>query len=1023
MSDDRGSETMRLVLLGLAPSLRMALRGLLADGRFSFVDAASPAEMPAGAGAADLAVADSAWLAQQPAAARAALRESLAGAAALIVLGDAGAVEPLPSCRRVLQAPAEAMAVAQLIDGLRDDLLGRPLPAAVIACPADAVPARERELQAARCTAHFLAADDLATLPGVPEAVALIVDVAPGEAGRALVEAARATAARRGLPLIFLAPAETWPAVPETTAEDEFWLHVPAAAGQLAALVRPVVRAARARARLERLFLRQLAIQHQEFTLLRGAIDQHVIISMADADGRITYANDRFCELSGFSREELLGANHSLIKSGRHSREFYADLWRTITRGEIWHGEVCNRKKNGEPYWVSATIVPVMDEAGKPLRYVSTRTDITLLKKIQDELLASRQQAAHDAQRIQAIFDSLPVGIFWKDRELRYRGANRRFLDDVGVADPEHLNGLDDTGLFAPEVAETYRRCDREVLESGRPLPPFEERLVLPGGGERWLRTGKMPQFDDQGQVTGVLGAYLDITDLKETERKLREITERLKFFADNVEEGVVVCDQGMIVDVSDRWLELFRCRRDDALGRPVMSFTAPSAVPMALQLIGDRWAESYESVMLRHDGTTFPAVVRGRNLEFGGRELRLTSILDISRQKENELAVQAAKTEAERANQAKSEFLSSMSHELRTPMNAIFGFAQILEFDERLDADQQDSVQEILKAARHLLGLINEVLDLAKIESGRIALSLETVLLGTVVEECEQLLRPLAAEREISLHVPAGPPGAVRADKVRLKQVLLNLLSNAIKYNRSQGEVRLTVDTAGPRLRITVADTGPGIAAGDLAGLFQPFNRLGAEHGTIEGTGIGLAISRRLIEAMGGRIGVDSAPGEGSRFWVELPQAAPETAQAGGQDAPRRAESGADGLQRHILYVDDNPVNLKLVAQILGRLRHIRLVTAHTPELGIELALAGKPDLILLDINLPGMDGYEMLQVLKADLQLRHVPVLAVSANAMPRDIERGIAAGFADYLTKPLDVGRFLASIDRHLPEGEHP
>lgn len=625
-------------------------------------------------------------------------------------------------------------------------------------------------------------------------------------------------------------------------------------------------------------------LHDRESDLLRQAIDQHAIVSMTDPDGRIVFANDRFCELSGFSREELLGANHRIVKSERHPRSFYADLWRTITQGRTWHGEVCNRKKNGEPYWVSATIVPVVDDAGRPVRYVSIRTDITLQKA---------------------------------------------------------------------------------------------------------------------------------------TELELRESRARLKIIADNVEEGVVVCDQGIIVDVSDRWLELFRCRREDALGKPVMSFTAPSAVPMALQLIGEKWAESYESVMLRHDGTTFPAVVRGRNLEFGGRELRLTSILDISRQKANELAVQAAKTEAERANQAKSEFLSSMSHELRTPMNAIFGFAQILEFDERLDADQQDSVQEILKAARHLLGLINEVLDLAKIESGRIALSTETVLLAPVVEECEQLLRSLAAEREIALRVQAGPLGAVRADKVRLKQVLLNLMSNAIKYNRPRGGIDLAVTAAEHCLRITVADTGPGIATEDLASLFQPFSRLGAERGTVEGTGIGLAISRRLIEAMGGRIGVDSEPGRGSRFWIELPPADAGQEEAAASGPPRPAAPGDEGA-RQILYIDDNPVNLKLVAQILGRLRHIRLITAHTPELGIELALASRPDLILLDINLPGMDGYEVLQVLKADLQLRHVPVLAVSANAMPKDIERGIAAGFADYLTKPLDVGRFLASIDRHVIKG---
>ncbi|WP_165789461.1 PAS domain-containing hybrid sensor histidine kinase/response regulator [Billgrantia endophytica] len=626
-------------------------------------------------------------------------------------------------------------------------------------------------------------------------------------------------------------------------------------------------------------------MQHWQRDALHEAADRHAIISMTDVTGRITYVNDKFCTLSGYRREELLGATHGLIKSGRHSREFYADLWRTITGGGTWHGEVCNRKKTGDIYWVSATIMPMTDEAGNPAGYVSIRTDITLFKR---------------------------------------------------------------------------------------------------------------------------------------TQEKLQESTQRYKFFIDNVEEGIVVCDRGIIVDASERWFELFRCRREDAIGQPVMSFTADRVVPMALQLIESKWAEPYESVMLRHDGTTFPAIVRGRNQMVGERELRLTTVLDISRQKENEQAVQASKLEAERANQAKTEFLSSMSHELRTPLNAIFGFAQLLEFDESLDRDQQDSAQEILKAAGHLLGLINEVLDLAKIESGHMTLSIETVLLAPVFDECEQLLRPLVSERKISLHMPAASTAAVWADRVRLKQVLLNLLSNAIKYNRPQGEVRLTVEAGGGHFRIAVADTGNGIAPEDLARLFQPFNRLDAEHSKIEGTGIGLVISRRLVEAMDGAIGVDSTLGQGSRFWIDLPRADPAMATLQLPELPRKIKREAYG-QEHVLYIDDNPVNLKLVTQMLGKLRNILLVTAHTPELGIELAQSREPCLILLDINMPRMDGYEVLQVLKADLKLRHVPVIAVSANAMPKDIERGIAAGFADYLTKPIDVGRFLESIDRHRLKGE--
>lgn len=882
----------------------------------------------------------------------------------------------------------------------------------LIAVLPEAIARYTQEIEAAGCTTLCLNTDALSQIEDTAEYTALVAEVAAYDSH--IVTIARQAATRLQLPLVFLAPPACRQALTLSSIENEFWLDIPAATGQITALLRPITRFHIPRIQREQLYQQQPGMQRWEPDTLHRVADQHAIISMTDLAGHITYVNDKFCTLSGFSREELLGSTHSIVKSGRHTHEFYDNLWRTITQGGTWHGKVCNRKKNGEIYWVSATIMPVTDHLGKPVSYVSIRTDITLLKQTQDELLASQQKAKDDARQIQAIFDNLPAGIFWKDLELNYRGGNRRFLKDFGIADQAQLNNMVNTKLLATATTTVFRESCLKVLESSKPMPPFETLVTL-SRGERWLKMSIMPQHDPDGRVTGIVGAYFDITDRKTAELKLQENTQRYKFFVDNVEEGIVVCDKGIIIDASDRWFELFRCQRKDAVGQPVMSFTAASVVPMALQLIESKWAEPYESVMLRHDGTTFPAIVRGRNLMFGERELRLTVVLDISRQKENELAVQASKLEAERANRAKTEFLSSMSHELRTPMNAIFGFAQLLEFDELLNRDQQDSVQEILKAANHLLGLINEVLDLAKIESGHMTLSIETVMLAPVIDECEQLLRALASERQISLHMQVASTAAVRADRVRLKQVLLNLLSNAIKYNQPQGEVRLTLELDRTRFRISITDTGNGIAPEDLAKLFQPFNRLNAENGKIEGTGIGLVISRRLVEAMGGTIGVDSTLGQGSRFWIELQQADPGEAHLQLPELQREIRREKYD-QEHVLYIDDNPVNLKLVTQMLGKLRNILLVTAHTPELGIELAHSHKPCLILLDINMPRMDGYEVLQILKADLQLRHVPVIAVSANAMPKDIKRGISAGFADYLTKPIDVGRFLESIDRH-------
>jgi CheY-like chemotaxis protein len=364
--------------------------------------------------------------------------------------------------------------------------------------------------------------------------------------------------------------------------------------------------------------------------------------------------------------------------------------------------------------------------------------------------------------------------------------------------------------------------------------------------------------------------------------------------------------------------------------------------------------------------------------------------------------------------------------------MNAILGFAQLLEHDPALDDDQQDSVREILRAGRHLLELINEVLDLARIESGHINLSMEAVPVADLIDDCRQLVQPLAAARGIALQGEIDPALAVRADRTRLKQVLLNLLSNAVKYNRDGGQIMLRTCRSGTHaLHLEVEDSGPGIAPQRLGELFQPFNRLGAEHTEVEGTGIGLTITRRLVEMMGGTIEASSTPGVGTTFRVTLPLHADKQ-----PDAPAALHVVAHGLPaenhttRCVLCIDDNPVNLKLIAQMLTRRPQLRLLTAHAAELGLELARAHRPDLILLDINMPGLDGYQVLRLLRDDPCLRATPVMAVTANALPRDIERGRAAGFAEYLAKPLELQPFLAAVDACLartadgaPSLDHP
>ena len=396
----------------------------------------------------------------------------------------------------------------------------------------------------------------------------------------------------------------------------------------------------------------------------------------------------------------------------------------------------------------------------------------------------------------------------------------------------------------------------------------------------------------------------------------------------------------------------------------------------------------------------------------------------DITKYREAEEELKVAMEIAEQANNAKSDFLSSMSHELRTPLNSILGFSQLMTSDPKtnLTRDQRDSVEHISRAGRHLLELINEVLDLSKIESGRMALSIEGVEIGAAFDSVVRLTENLAAARNIKLNADyeSVRHQIVRADITRLRQVLLNLLSNAVKYNDENGAIHLHCrSTADDTIRVSVRDSGKGLPAEHLERIFEPFTRLGAERSEVEGTGIGLTITKRLVEMMGGDIGVDSSLGAGSTFWFELPRG---EASAAGPGAPDEAGPLAPavvrgGGPRRVLYIEDNPSNLRLMERIFARRADLELISAPNAEIGIELARVEVPDLVLMDISLPGMDGFEALRNLRDHRSTRAMPVIAVTANATVRDIERGREAGFQSYLTKPLNVGEILDAIDATL------
>lgn len=1033
---------------------------------------------------------------------------------------------------------------------------------------------------------------------------------------------------------------------------------------------------------------RNSAIRLQQETVLYErerehlALDLHALVSITDGAGDIIYANDKFCQISGYSSDELLGKNHRLLKSAVHSPEFYRNLWRTIASGDVWQGEICNQRKDGSRYWVESTITPFLDEEGKPYQYVSIRTDITKQKEALDEL-GRVQNLLH------SIIENIPAMVFLKRADdLCFELFNRAGEKLLGIS-RDDLLGKGDYDFWPREQADSFTAADRKVLASQEAMVIHDEPITTASGEIRHLQTWKIALRNPNGTPTHILGISLDITERKRAEQAAEMHKERLRrgqllanigtwdwdmqtgalFWTERIaplfgypegaletshdnflgavhpedrqavidavaasverrvpydiehrvlwpdgtvrwllERGGVQYDAdgkplqmlGVVQDIDDRkraelalaereaqlreaqaltrtgnWMsdlvsgtlrwsdEIYRIfgqepgsyapsveafhaavhpddlarvhasereaeqsglhdvvhrivRPDgtvrhvhelakaetDAAGKlvrltgTVQDITERVEAEISLRETQDRFAFAvdgagdgvwdwdmnsnatkfsriymemlgYTEYELPHHVNTWISLVHPDDMpridqslrdylqsktptyrvelrlrckdgsfkwvlcrgtivrrDSEGKPQRMIGIhSDITAHKQAEQALIDAREEADRANRAKSEFLSSMSHELRTPMNAVLGFSQLMEYDDNLSEEHQDSVREILKAGRHLLELINGVLDLARVESGHVSLSLESVDVRAIVSECLTLVGPLASKRGISLSQKDLTGVVVRADRTRLRQALLNLLSNAIKYSHEGGSVVVggrPLDVN--RVRILVIDSGPGISARHQAGLFQPFNRLGAEDSAVEGTGIGLTITQGIVEIMGGAVGFESELGVGSTFWIELPLdavvgAEPGDAQAGSElngDKPTRRHEAAAHL---VLYVEDNPANIKLVAQILGRRKHIQLLTAHTPELGIELALARCPELILLDINMPGMNGYQVLEVLRAHERLKHIPVIAVTANAMPRDIERGMAAGFADYLIKPLNVARFHAVVDACL------
>jgi PAS domain S-box-containing protein len=743
-----------------------------------------------------------------------------------------------------------------------------------------------------------------------------------------------------------------------------------------------------------------------------------------DLDNRIQHWNRGAERVFGFAADEVIGLSldelDELTGETDQSRTTVRDAVGSVLSSKRGHvQETVRLRKDGtsrtlavaaSPWWVDGRVVGV----------TSTMTDLT-----------DRKQAEQTTARLAAIVDGSDDAIIGKTLEGTITSwnpsAERIYGYRADEAVGQHISMLaspGNEGEFAQIMAtvrggavvrhlETIRRRkDGHLIDASITVSPIRD-----GGGE----------------IVGAATVARDISELKQAERAreqtLRNLAEAQRLARLGSWTWDSVSDQA---SWSAQMYEIFE--RDPTSGAATNDEFFQYVHPEDRERIVSGYVEGFGSgpgFELSYRILTPAGVERHlRGLGYqdpahpGSYIGTVQDVTDQHRAEQERIALLEATVRAEAANRAKSEFLARMSHELRTPLNSIIGFSQLMEL-EGLDPRQQKHVSLVLRAARHLLELINDVLDIARIEAGRLSVSLEPVALAEAIGDALELVSPLAAERHISIDLDTSgiAEGAhVNADSNRLRQVLLNLLSNAIKYNRPAGSVHVTaVMTLAGRLRIGIADTGMGIIASELTKLFEPFERLGAEQTEIAGTGLGLSLSKALLEAMGGTIDVASQPGIGSTFFIELEVAevAEHTDRGRGELLEhtdlRRLET--PGERRRILYVEDNLSNLTLVEEILERYSGIELLSTMQGTLGLELARQQQPDLVILDLHLPDISGIEVLKRLKSDPRTRDIPVVMLTANPGRRESVRARSLGAGDYLAKPIDVIAFIDVIARHL------
>ena len=634
------------------------------------------------------------------------------------------------------------------------------------------------------------------------------------------------------------------------------------------------------------------------------------------------------------------------------------------------------------------------------------------------DLALARNALLEDQQRLATIVRTSSDAIYAKALDGTIMSWNEGAEGIYGYT-AEEIVGRPVSILVPPNIENDVPAILARV-RSGESIDHYESKRQTKAGEIIDVSLSVSPLRNGAGEIEGASVIARDVTAQRAAEVALAERETMLRtIFETSPDIIAMITSRLELTYVNPAALEILGYSFDQLFGEDSPHWVHPDDIQPAVDLLqaafGDGGTGQHRLRVKNAAEEWIWLDIRIRRM---GPEADTAVVLarNVTDQVRLEQGVEEARKAAVEANQAKSEFLSRMSHELRTPLNAILGFAQLLEMDE-LGPGQRESTEQIVKGGRRLLELINEVLDIARIESGRLALSLEPVLVCDLIDESIALIKPLANERGVRVQSECTDKGQhVKADRHRLGQVLLNLLSNGVKYNVAEGAVTVTCTPADEgRLRIGVTDTGPGIAPEKVPLLFTPFERLGAEQSAVEGTGLGLALSKNLVEAMGGTLSVDTMNGHGTTFWIDL-AVTDETALTMADEEPPVHEGEAPSSAR-VLYIEDNLANLTLIQRLLSRRSDVEVISAMSGILGLDLARQHLPDLILLDLGLPDIKGDEVLIRLRKDPKTAHIPIVILSADATPGEINRLLAAGAADYLTKPIDVAVFLRIFDRHV------